>query len=100
MVEEWGKQKCLYEKCDGHEFMVEYNLDTATKILKSIEAENQRIKAIPPLPMRRPSTPRLQRILDGWIAVPQPDTEDPREWYHHDQVLFKDYIAKYLATKK
>ena len=44
--------------------------------------------------------PRIQKVCDGWIAVPQWDTDDPREWYPADQILFKDYIGKYLATKK
>jgi len=50
--------------------------------------------------IKRPSMPRLQKVCDGWIAVPQWDTEDPREWYPADQILFKNYIEKYLATKK
>jgi len=99
IVEHWGEQTCRYEKCDGHKFMVEYNLDTATLIFKAIEANTKRVNSISLEPMKRPSMPRLQRILDGWIAVPQLDTEDPREWYHADQVMFADYMKKYLATK-
>ncbi len=100
LVEEWGEQTCRYKGCDGHKFLFEYNFQNVELLLKELQRLADLRKTIKPLPIKRPSVPRLQRVCDGWIAVPQWDTEDPRQWYHADQVTFKDYIAKYLAKKE
>jgi hypothetical protein len=100
VIEEWGEQTCRYQKCDGHKFTFEYNFQNVELLLKELQRLADLAKIIKPLSMRRPSMPRLQKVLDGWIAVPQRDTEDPRKWYHADQVLFKDYVAEYLAEKE
>jgi hypothetical protein len=99
MVEEWGEQTCRYKGCDGHKFVFEYNFQNAELFLKELQRLADLRKTIKSLPIKRPSMPKLQRILDGWIAVPQPETEDPREWYHADQVMFADYVKKYLANR-
>lgn len=100
IVEEWGEQTCRYQGCDGHKFLFEYNFQNVELVLKELQRLADFRKTIKPLPIKRPSVPRLQKVCDGWIAVPQWETEDPRQWYHVDQVAFKDYIVKYLAEKK
>ena len=67
-VMDWGKQTCRYEKCNGHEFDVEYNLDTATALLQEIEKQHKPT----PIIESKSSLGKLQRVLDGWIYVMQP----------------------------
>ena len=83
-MKEWGEQTCIYEKCDGNRFPVEFNADTALLILERIQQNNIRIQSTPVQPMRRPSMPKLQKVNDGWILVHQPDSENPDDWYSND----------------
>ena len=83
-IEHWGEQTCLYEKCDGHKFKVEFNPETALLILEQIQRNNIQRESAPVIPMKRPSKPKLQKILSGHISVPQSDSENPDDWYVND----------------
>jgi hypothetical protein len=80
--------------------LFEYNFPNVELVLKELQRLADLRKTWVTPPIKRPAMPRLQKVCDGWIAVPQWETEDPRQWYAADQVAYKDYIAKYLATKK
>lgn len=80
-ITDWGNQICKYEKCDKHEFVIEFNLQTATMILQEIQHENLRKSREPKFPEVRPSKPALQKTHKGWILVPQPPTDNPTNWF-------------------
>ncbi len=83
-VEQWGEQTCIFNRCDGHKFNVEYNSDWANVMLKQIEFQNVALREIPNPPLKRPSKPKLQKTTDCWILVPQPDSTNPEDWYAND----------------
>lgn len=70
-ITEWGMKKCQYEKC-GKEFDVPYNpemlLLEAVKLRKSYDELLEHLGNIRSM---KPKPAKLQRILTGWILVPQ-----------------------------
>ena len=83
-VERWGEQTCLYEKCDGHKFTVNFSFDMAQFILKQMENDTARAISFPKHPIKRPSKPKLQKYSDGWLSVAQPESENPDDWCFND----------------
>ena len=83
-VTEWGVETiCCYEKCDGNKFTVEYNLENLTSLLKKIRDIRNLSKSVI-RPMVRPSMPKLQKLHDCYILVPQPPSSNPDDWYFND----------------
>jgi hypothetical protein len=82
-VTEWGEITCAYEKCDGHKFMFEFNLENLTLLLKKIKDIKNLSKSVV-RPMVRPSMPKLQKTHDCYILVPQPPSSNPDDWYFND----------------
>lgn len=74
-AEDWGMQKCIYEKCDGHEWDLQFTPEIAVVMLKEIESQAKRYAAWKEenATTTEWNPPRLQKTNDGWIVVPQPD---------------------------
>ena len=68
LLNQWGKRKCHYEKCDG-ELNIEYNTDTAKKLLEIAIAELKHYRS-----QNRYSqfvSPIIQRYPDGSFSAIQ-----------------------------
>jgi len=83
-VTEWGEQTCLYERCDGHKFLFEFNPTTALMILEQIQKRNIDEQNLPKFPLKRPSMPKLQKSHNCYFLVPQTDSINPDNWYNND----------------
>ena len=85
VITEWGEHSCVYEGCDRHKFIVEYNFETATLMLKHLQTKNQfEDRERRRQPFKRPARPLLQKVNGGYIAVQQPDSANPKDWYDND----------------
>lgn len=84
-ITEWGEQTCLYEKCDGHKFSFALTIDVTILMLEKIQlANNQEKERRLNVLLTRPSMPKLQKTVDCYLVVPQPDSSNPDDWYHND----------------
>ena len=69
LVTQWGIHKCSYKECDG-KVELQYNLETATKLLEIAAKELRDYRR--PRPESKPVSIYLQRFPNGDIqAVPQ-----------------------------
>lgn len=83
-ITEWGEQTCIYEKCDGHKFTFSFNPETALMMLEQIQKSNIQEQDKPKMPLMRPAMPKLQKTIDCYMLVQQPDSTNPDDWYNTD----------------
>jgi hypothetical protein len=53
-------------------------------MLEQIQKTNIQERNTPKAPLMRPAMPKLQKTIDRYLLVPQPDSTNPDDWYNSD----------------